>query len=251
MQASPYGCQNLALLMAEFLIITKHNSPDAKTMRSHLSVTQYGASGFGRLRCNVSHAAHTIRESGFRRAWGKYGVHTWYLEQAAFELLAKLFPHVFTLRRVWDSIVQILSRLGYDRYQVLHRMGDASDPDLYRMGVADDSILRAMGATDFQQLLRLVAVFVGVRHHHHYYFLGMRRRRGYRDSFLHLVRRYRDRGVRVVHDHCDRRLRNMGVSCLCFLPLLEHHLDHLLHIQCQRRNCVPPYRRNRHDAGTR
>jgi hypothetical protein len=84
------------------------------------------------------------------RAWGKYGFHTWYMEQAAFELLAKLFPHVFTLCRVWHSVLSSLFGLGHQRYQDLHRLGDASDPDLYRMGLADDSDLLAMGATVLQ-----------------------------------------------------------------------------------------------------
>jgi hypothetical protein len=75
------------------------------------------------------------------------------MDQAAIELFAKLLPHVFTLRRVWDSVVQSLFGLGHQRYQVLHRLGDASDPDLYPMGLADDSDLRAMGATDLQPLL--------------------------------------------------------------------------------------------------
>lgn len=87
------------------------------------------------------------------RAWGKYGVHARYMDQAAFELFTKLLPHVFTLRRVWNSVVQSLFGLGHQRYQVLHRMGDASDPDLYPVGLADHSILRAMGATELQQLL--------------------------------------------------------------------------------------------------
>jgi hypothetical protein len=68
-------------------------------------------------------------------------------------LLEELFPHVFTLRRVWDSVLSSLFGLGHHRYQVLHQLGDASDPDLYLMGVADDSKLRAMGAAVLQQLL--------------------------------------------------------------------------------------------------
>jgi|SRR5579862_4514956 len=110
----------------------------------------YNVLGLHSPPCNVSATAHTIRESGFRRAWGKYGVYTWYLEQAAFELLAKLFPHVFTLRRLRNSLHQSVLGLGHHRHQVLHQLGDASHPDLYRMGLADDSILRAMGATVLQ-----------------------------------------------------------------------------------------------------
>jgi hypothetical protein len=75
------------------------------------------------------------------------------MDQTAFELFAKLFPHVFTLRRVWDSVVPSLFGLGHHGYQDLHRLGDASDPDLYPMGLADDSVLRAMGAADLQSLL--------------------------------------------------------------------------------------------------
>jgi hypothetical protein len=75
------------------------------------------------------------------------------MEQAAFELFAKLLPHVFTLRRVWDSVHSSLLGLGHQRYQDLHRLGDASDPDLYPMGFADDSELCAMGAAVLKQLL--------------------------------------------------------------------------------------------------
>lgn len=172
------------------------------------------------------------------------------MEQAAIELFEKLHTHVSTLRRIWDSVLSSVFGLGHHRHQVMHRLGDTSDPDVHPMGLADDSVLRAVGATELQQLLRLVAVLVGMRCHRHYHFLGMRRRGDRGDCLLRLVRCRGDRGVRIIHDHCDRRVRDMGGAGLYLLRHLEHHLDHLLYIQCQRRNCVPLDRRIGHDAGT-